>query len=189
MRAPPTAPSQTVIKPPRICPEIMRPGLIPAASGTADRSGPKNRPRNMPAAPHRLKKASPLGSRSGRRDRGQMRASACSDVRASTRVRRRRTAPSVAENQIGQNPISAAPISAPMPNKIAVAGSRSDTNASNSPKARTKTIGLAKPSCSLTNVTTLSYRSLMVLSSDFRFQPTPRQSRPQLSYYRSWSAS
>ena len=27
MRAPPTAPSQTVIKPPRICPEITRPGL------------------------------------------------------------------------------------------------------------------------------------------------------------------
>src|SRR5208282_4161112 len=27
VRAPPTSPSQTVIKPPRICPEITRPGL------------------------------------------------------------------------------------------------------------------------------------------------------------------
>ena len=33
MRAPPTAPSQTVIKPPRICPDITRPGLL--------RSGPR----------------------------------------------------------------------------------------------------------------------------------------------------
>ena len=46
---------------------------IPATSGTAERS-PKNRPKNMPATPHLLKMASPLGSRSGRRERGQRRA-------------------------------------------------------------------------------------------------------------------
>ena len=46
VRAPPTAPSQTVIKPPRICPEITRPGLQnngrSSALGAA-RPGPSGR--------------------------------------------------------------------------------------------------------------------------------------------------
>src|SRR5208282_1552604 len=34
VRAPPTSPSQTVIKPPRICPEITRPGLFVSSIGS-----------------------------------------------------------------------------------------------------------------------------------------------------------
>ena len=44
---------------------------MPAASGTEARRGPKHRPRKMPAAPHRLTKAAPVGSSAGWRNSGQ----------------------------------------------------------------------------------------------------------------------
>src|SRR5688572_6980443 len=45
---------------------------MPATSGTAARSGPKKRPMKIAATPHFSRKASPRGSRSGCRDKGQI---------------------------------------------------------------------------------------------------------------------
>ena len=44
----------------------------PAAMGTIARSGPKKRPTNTAATPHRSKNANPLETSSGWRESGQM---------------------------------------------------------------------------------------------------------------------
>ena len=75
------------------------------------------------------------------------------------------TAPKVAASQIGQKPMPLAPIIPPIPNRMAVAGSKSEMNASDSPKARTKTTGAAQLSCALMNNRTVAYRLLMAASS------------------------
>lgn len=118
---------------------------LPAASGTAARNGPKNRPKNTPAIPQRAKKRSPRGNRSGVRVSGQTRAIRCLKWNPSQYdTQSPRNAPATAAAQHGQNGIPLAPSSPDIPNRMAVAGSSSDTSASDSPNANTNTIGAAQ---------------------------------------------
>ena len=121
---------------------------IPAASGTADLSGPKKRPRNMPSgAPlpeEGLASWQQIGMpRQWPKSGYRVLVVITEPIRKPVTEHRTK----VAANQIGQKPMPLAPTIPPIPNRMAVAGSSSEMNASNSPKARTKTIGAAQLSC------------------------------------------
>jgi hypothetical protein len=80
--------------------------------------------------------------------------------RQQVRIAGQRPEPMTAAAQIGQKPRPPAPIIAPIPQSITVAGNYSDTK--DSPKASTKTIRAAAASCIFTNAATVSAFSVIV---------------------------
>ena len=118
----------------------------PATSGTAARIGPKNRPKNTVAIPHPLNHSEVCFSRSGFREIGQVLVNfGPSQTASSNAAQSPRNAPATAPAYEGRNPMPAAPISAPIPNRTKVAGTIKETNAKDSRNDRKKTSGGVGP--------------------------------------------